>query len=366
MVSLLERIKANPQEFSAEGDRLPFVQPIAPPKNFKASSTYGIFMEMTEADRAGFTPDDRWEAHDHTFDSGNEVSGYLCKNPRFVILAKSSIEAYVSGPNGRRYAGPSYVGNKKVYYGEDVQEKTRYLVAFISESGEMLQSTPFQLSAGGAFGGAFSEEINAFYSSMAKALADKTGERIGQLSWEAKRYCILDLFLSGYAKEKGKFPYLVTESRLDPLMDGIVNRQNGRTVALNSVEDLEQLTVANQDSQDLIHDWSQQYKDHFTSKVLANGPQDTPQSAAPAATQEEFQGAGTFDIAKLTFTEEGKGVVPFVTTQGTFKAVFLAEKGLVDLTDLSPLAGETYNVQGLRQGGYLRVDSMMAIDEVPF
>ena len=299
MVSLLERIKANPQAFTTDEDRLPFVQTISPPKLFTASSPYGIFMELAEADRAKFTPDERWELYDHTFDSGNAVSGYLCKNPRFVILFQSSMESYVSTPQGRRYAGPAYNSKGvKIYYGEAVQDKTRYLVAFISESGEMLQSTPFQLSAGTAFGGAFSEEIASFYSNMAKALAEKSGKRLTALNWVTKDgtpggkvFCILDLFLTGYAKEKGKFPYLVPEHRMDPLEDGIANRKNGRTVVLHSVEDVELLTVNKQASEDLIDEWFKQYKDRFTSKVL-EPEQSTPQPVAPAAAQDDFQGAG--------------------------------------------------------------------------
>lgn len=79
---------------------IPYCQVISPP-NLKPAelekwakkddAKIGFFIKASEAEKAGFEPDDSWEAFEASLGDGTEV-GFICANPKFVIVHKSQRE----------------------------------------------------------------------------------------------------------------------------------------------------------------------------------------------------------------------------------------------------------------------------------
>lgn len=358
--------------FSAEPERLPYFQVINAPKKFTSKSPFGWFIPAAEAEMAGFTPDSRWSAYTHRFESsGNTEDGYLTKAPRFVVLGKSEIEAYVHTPIGRRYAGPAYVKGNLVNYGAEVDTKTRYLVAFLSvdvdekrPDSAILHRVPFQLSASGAFAGAFSEELGRFYGAMSTAYAKQRGRSATAFSVKAKAHCIVDIEFGSYAKP-GKNPYLVPAKRLDPAASGEAERKNDRRVVLEQVAFDDIFVFPKSYLSDTVSGWVAEYADKVEP------PTGGPAQEEPAASLKAFKAVGSFDVPALTTGEDGTLIVPFKMTGGASYTAFISpeflENGGLDIDDL---VGKTYEVGGVINplNGFITIGSAneVNLDDIPY
>ena len=390
--------ESNQELTKASGTR-PFCQVINPQRGV-SNAPMGLFIPLPQAEAVGFVPGGSWVEHTQTFASGSKEPGFITSAPRFVIIQRSVTETYETAEIGDSfqtvYRGPTFhkqggiIDYQPARSGSTFKSVTRYLLLFLDDENQPLHETPLQLSAARAFGSAFGEEVSTFVADFTPA-SNKLFDKKGTLTPLGLSKWVIQMILGSIDPGKGQAPYTAPVGRFKPVFVDASDEdkdvlmawiEEGKTVTASrnkGKRSVELTTALVQDfilfptsetgllAAQLVADNTDFPKPPGKDEAPADEFQDIPQAVAPAATQDAFQGAGTFDITQPTFMNDGrKLVLPFKSPLGNFQAVFLAEKNLVDFTELTPLAGKTYHVEGPRQGGYLRVDSMKFIDEVPF
>lgn len=159
---------------------------------------YGIFITMTQAEKAGFLPDDNWlieypclGSKIFKFSKNEGTEGYFLKpgaEARIVVLAQSSQEVYRDTTfNGKK--AKSCVGNYLTGFDSDGnpqkseagiafdaapkntgwQNSIRYLLYFLDGNNEPMSERPFQLRISNAFGIGFKLEMKTSATEMIAA-----------------------------------------------------------------------------------------------------------------------------------------------------------------------------------------------------
>lgn len=122
---------------------------------------------------SGFKAVNDWQPTRLTFgeDTSNPryVDGFLSHHIRIVVLHQSDIEVQSKAQNGWRYCGLAYQHGQRTETGKiamsdrnNYRLRTRYLVMFLDEQNQLLNSTAIQIGMNAGVGAAFNTELKEF------------------------------------------------------------------------------------------------------------------------------------------------------------------------------------------------------------
>jgi hypothetical protein len=284
-VSLLDQFVSH----TTTSTEIPYCQVISPPnlkpadltKWEKESGKIGFFIKNSEAEKAGFMPDDTWEPHEASLGDGTEI-GFISSHPRFCIVHKSQREIqYRVTQNDRfNFLGLAWENGYETEYAKQVREGdpklykvvTRYLLLFLGADGKPLHNVPIQYTAKGAFAGSLYAETSELYKQVSKVYfqrlkqAGKTATG-GALSPYALSFAKVDINI-GWARNKAtESPFCVPNEITVPTIDNVgkdmeISRPKWkRNIVLHGVALEDAVVNMESEAGELIKSWYEEYKD---------------------------------------------------------------------------------------------------------
>lgn len=231
----------------------PWVQ-LMTPKEKKLP--FGLFLKNDCAEVVNFQPSEDWQPFTATFESGDaevEDQGYLTQILRLCVVRQTTLEGYGKNQWGKfEWLGPIYdqgqlteIGWRVRNGGQDFYQATRYLVFFLDKQNRLLQDSPLQLKAKGAFGASFGVELREFQSELSKAFfqaAKQAGKRFtGELNPEALSLGSFQAKLGLRRSEQGAYVCYLSD-RMSPVFNPenfgkskTVSRRGGADITLHGV-----------------------------------------------------------------------------------------------------------------------------------
>jgi hypothetical protein len=285
-VSLLDQFVSH----TTTSTEIPYCQIISPPNlkpaeldkwSKKDDAKIGFFIKHSEAEKAGFSPDENWEPFEASLGDGTEV-GYICSKPKFCIVHKSQREVQYRPTQNDRF---SFVG-LAWEHGADTEHLrsaladgnklykvvTRYLILFLGADGKPLHNVPIQYTAKGAFAGSLYAETNELYKQVSKVYfqrlkqAGKTATG-GALSPYALAFAQVNINI-GWARNKAtESPFCVPNEIVVPTIDNIgkdleISRPKwNRNIVLHGVALEDAVVNMESEAGGLIKSWYEEYKD---------------------------------------------------------------------------------------------------------
>lgn len=181
------------------------------PKEGDDPDTHGWFIPAESSESASLNVIDRFTPARVTL-GGEEVDGFLIKNPRFVVLHRGNINVLEKVEGGWKQIGPAYLKGTITKYGtlarddrDNYRLQTQYLLCFVDENNQILHDIPFSISMGRGAGASFSEELKIYYRKVEDLVFG--GKRGYSLDSKAKALMVLELKLA-VNQQKGKSGYL--------------------------------------------------------------------------------------------------------------------------------------------------------------
>lgn len=156
-------------DYEGEQNSFPFIQLVSKDEIERS----GLFISQETADRVQFQPDETWSRFNMKYKGNtNATPGYLCQNPRFVIVARSKPVIWMDKT-------PDFVGiySKASYNNQIHILKTRYLVMLLDADNKLLTNSPVQLTTKGAFNGSFGAALTGYQSTFNAVLAAHSADK---------------------------------------------------------------------------------------------------------------------------------------------------------------------------------------------
>lgn len=285
MTTLLEQFA----EHTVTSTRLPYCQIVSPPNLVPAKLSkweieggykeIGFFIKATEAEKAGFIPDDTWQPYEASLGDGTEV-GFITQSPRFVIIHKSQREIQYRPSKDDRF---TFVGlawengaetsllatakaDKKHY-----KVVVRNLMLFLGEDDQPLHATPIQYTAKGAFAASLYAETKDLYEKVSKTyftrlkMAGKVSSG-GLLSPFALAFAKIDLKI-GYQRNDAKdSPFCIPVEIKIPTVENVGNlidfhrKAGNRKIVFSGVALEDVLLSMSSEAGKLITRWYSEYQ----------------------------------------------------------------------------------------------------------
>lgn len=269
---------------------IPYCQVISPP-NLKPAelekwakkddAKIGFFIKNSEAEKAGFEPDDSWEPFEASLGDGTEV-GFICANPKFVIIHKSQREVqFRPTPEDRfQFLGLAWENGAETDHlraaiadGNKLYKVvTRYLILFLGADGQPLHTTPIQYTAKGAFAGSLYAETTELYKQLSKvyfARLKMAGKQAtgGTLSPYALAFAKVAIKIGFTRNKPAESPFCVPVEIDFPTVDNVgvdleISRKKwNRNMLLHGVSLEDAIVNMETEAGQLIKEWWNQYKD---------------------------------------------------------------------------------------------------------
>lgn len=150
-------------DYEGEQNSFPFIQLISKDEIERS----GLFIAQETADRVEFQPDDTWTSFNMKYKSKDKPTpGYICQNPRFVVIARSRPTVWTKKPSEFVGVRPNTPYDKAIHI-----LKTRYLLMLLGADNSLLTSSPLQFTTKGAFNGSFGAALSDYQSAFSAILA---------------------------------------------------------------------------------------------------------------------------------------------------------------------------------------------------
>ena len=269
--------------------QIPYCQIVSPPNlvagklsKWEKEGGYkeiGFFIKATEAEKAGFIPDDTWQPYEASLGDGTEV-GFITQAPKFVIIHKSQREIQYRPSKDDRF---TFVG---LAWGNGAEtpllatakaDKNHYkvvvrnLILFLGKEDQPLHTTPIQYTAKGAFAASLYAETKDLYEKVSKTyftrlkMAGKVSSS-GLLSPFALAFAKIDFKIGFQRNDANESPFCVPTEIKIPTVENVGNsiefhRKAGNRKILFSGVALEDLLLSmSSEAGKLITQWYSEYQ----------------------------------------------------------------------------------------------------------
>ncbi|GAB4378483.1 MAG: hypothetical protein Kow00121_30400 [Elainellaceae cyanobacterium] len=301
----------------------------------------GIFITQDNAEAVEFRPDDRWQPFSQKFGKKRtEKSGYICINPRMVVVRKSQIKVFetikqAGKDDAAKYLGEAYdaqgqitpLGELAAQDTQKYQRRTYYLVYFVDDHNQPLHLLLVRLMTKNAFGGNFGGELKEFHKEInrvffAAARLHDPNFKVGELDGEALALTVIDFSIAVRMSEKGSAVCYVNQRHapaLNPAHMGLskqVSRYGG-SVTLAGVDWISLFIAKDSDFGKTVvqtyHDYAEFGQDAVSEEAEAHEEEETlrPITIGGRIEQDPFgrydaDGSGVFTAGFHVTTPSGK------------------------------------------------------------
>jgi len=239
----------------------------------------GFFIKATEAEKAGFIPDDTWQPYEASLGDGTEV-GFITQSPRFVIIHKSQREIQYRPSKDDRFTFVGLAwenGAETPLLATAKADKNHYkvvvrnLILFLGKDDQPLHATPIQYTAKGAFAASLYAETKDLYEKVSKTyftrlkMAGKVSSS-GLLSPFALAFAKIDFKIGFQRNDANESPFCVPTEIKIPTVENVGNsiefhRKAGNRKILFSGVALEDLLLSmSSEAGKLITQWYSEYQ----------------------------------------------------------------------------------------------------------
>jgi hypothetical protein len=239
----------------------------------------GFFIKATEAEKAGFIPDDTWQPYEASLGDGTEV-GFITQSPKFVIIHKSQREIQHRPSKDDRFSFVGLAwenGAETSLLATAKADKNHYkvvvrnLILFLGKNDQPLHATPIQYTAKGAFAASLYAETKDLYEKVSKTyftrlkMAGKVSSS-GLLSPFALAFAKIDFKIGFQRNDANESPFCVPTEIKIPTVENVGNsiefhRKAGNRKILFSGVALEDLLLSmSSEAGKLITQWYSEYQ----------------------------------------------------------------------------------------------------------
>jgi hypothetical protein len=285
MTTLLEQFK----EHTILSTQIPYCQIVSPPNLVAGKLSkwekegglqeIGFFIKATEAEKAGFIPDDTWQPYEASLGDGTEV-GFITQAPKFVIIHKSQREIQYRPSKDDRFTFVGLAwenGAETPLLTTAKADKNHYkvvvrnLILFLGKEDQPLHTTPIQYTAKGAFAASLYAETKDLYEKVSKTyftrlkMAGKPCSG-GLLSPFALAFAKIDFTIGFQRNDAEESPFCIPAEIKIPTVENIgtsieFHRKAGnRKIVFNGVALEDILLSMSSDAGKLIIQWYSEYQ----------------------------------------------------------------------------------------------------------
>lgn len=285
MTTLLEQFK----EHTIASTQIPYCQIISPPNLVAGKLSkwekeggfkeIGFFIKATEAEKAGFIPDDTWQPYEASLGDGTEV-GFITQSPKFVIIHKSQREIQYRPSKDDRYSFVGLAwqnGAETPLLATAKADKNHYkvvvrnLILFLGKDDQPLHTTPIQYTAKGAFAASLYAETKDLYEKVSKTyftrlkMAGKSCSG-GLLSPFALAFAKVDFKIGFQRNDANESPFCVPTEIKIPTVENIGNsvefhrKAGNRKITFSGVALEDVLLSMSSEAGKLITQWYSEYQ----------------------------------------------------------------------------------------------------------
>jgi hypothetical protein len=286
MTALLDQFAAH----TVASKEIPYCQIISPP-NLKPAelekwvksggmSQIGFFIKAAEAEKVGFIADDTWIPYEASLGDGTEI-GFICSNPKFVVIHKSQREIQYRTSQDDRYGfvGLAWENGSETEFAKaaaaDTNELykivTRHLLLFLGKDDQPLHTTPIQYTAKGAFAASLYAETSELYKQLSKVYVTRSrmaGKQVngGMLSPFALAFAKVDIKIGFSRNKPTESPFCVPASIAFPTVDNVgvdmefYRKKGNRNIIFHGVALEDAMIDMTSDAGKLIASWHSEYK----------------------------------------------------------------------------------------------------------
>jgi hypothetical protein len=239
----------------------------------------GFFVKATEAEKAGFIPDDTWQPYEASLGDGTEV-GFITQSPRFVIIHKSQREIQYRPSKDDRFTFVGLAwenGAETPLLATAKADKNHYkvvvrnLILFLGKEDQPLHTTPIQYTAKGAFAASLYAETKDLYEKVSKTyftrlkMAGKSCSG-GLLSPFALAFAKIDLKIKFQRNDAKDSPFCIPVEIKIPTVENVGNsiefhrKAGNRKIVFSGVALEDLLLSMSSEAGKLITQWYSEYQ----------------------------------------------------------------------------------------------------------
>ncbi len=239
----------------------------------------GFFVKATEAEKAGFIPDDTWQPYEASLGDGTEV-GFITQSPKFVIIHKSQREIQHRPSKDDRFSFVGLAwenGAETSLLATAKADKNHYkvvvrnLILFLGKDDQPLHATPIQYTAKGAFAASLYAETKDLYEKVSKTyftrlkMAGKVSSG-GLLSPFALAFAKIDLKIGFQRNDAKDSPFCIPVEIKIPTVENVGNsiefhrKAGNRKIVFSGVALEDLLLSMSSEAGKLITQWYSEYQ----------------------------------------------------------------------------------------------------------